>query len=71
MQPPSRTAPQIKDKTTRVQELDIWEPAELELELFTIYSPVHALLWLGMGSSSWILSLLAMVLVSLQVRPYL
>ena len=67
MQPPSRTTLQTKDKTTRVQELDTWEPTVLELELFAIYSPVHALLWLGMGSSSWILSLLVMVLVSLQV----
>jgi hypothetical protein len=67
MQPPSRKTLQIKDKTTRVQELDVWEPTELELELFSIYSPAHALLWLGMASSSWILSFMVMVLVSLQV----
>jgi hypothetical protein len=67
MQPPVRRMPQVKDKTTRVQELDIWEPSELELELFSIYSPVHALLWFGMGSSGWIFALLVMVLVSLQV----
>jgi len=60
----------MKDKTTRQQELDVWEPTELELELFSIYSPAHALLWLGMGSSTWILALLVMVLVSLQVRPF-
>ena len=67
MQPPSRRIPQTKDKTTRQQELDIWEPSELELELFSLYSPAHALLWLGMGSFSWILALLVMVLISLQV----
>ena len=68
MQPPNRRTPHIKDKTTRVQELGVWEPSELELELFSIYSPAHALLWLGMGSSSWILAFLVMALVSLQVR---
>jgi hypothetical protein len=61
----------MKDKTTRVQELDVWEPTELELELFSIYSPAHALLWLGMGSSSWVLALLVMVLVSLQVPRFI
>jgi len=70
MQPPSRRIPQTKEKTTRVQELDVWDPREMELELFSIYSPVHALIWLGMGSSSWIISLLVMVLLSLQVMPH-
>lgn len=57
----------MKEKTTRVQELYVWEPTELELELVSIYSPAHALIWLGMGSSNWVLSLLVMVVLSLQV----
>ena len=67
MQPPSRGSPP-KEKTTRIQELDAWDPTDMELELFSIYSPAHALLWLGMGSSSWIISVLVMGLVSVQVR---
>lgn len=67
MQPPSRGIPQMKEKTTRVQELYVWDPTELELELFSIYSPAHALIWLGMGSSYWMLSLLVMILLSFQV----
>ncbi|KAF9532994.1 hypothetical protein CPB83DRAFT_846749 [Crepidotus variabilis] len=67
MQLPSRSQ-QPKEKTTRVQEVDMWEPTEMELELFSIYSPAHALLWLGMRSSSWLLVLLVMVLLSLQLN---
>jgi hypothetical protein len=67
MQPPKRvTAP--KERTSRVQELEVWEPSEMELELFSIYSPAHTLLWIAMGSSSWIYSLLIMGLVGLQLN---
>ncbi|KAJ3514845.1 hypothetical protein NLJ89_g2139 [Agrocybe chaxingu] len=67
MQPPTRALPP-KEKTARVQELDVWEPTELELELFGIYSPAHALLWLAMSSSNWILSLLIMGVVGVQLH---
>ncbi|CAA7271692.1 unnamed protein product [Cyclocybe aegerita] len=67
MQPPTRALPP-KEKTARVQELDVWEPTELELELFSIYSPAHALLWLAMSSSNWILSLLIMGVVGVQLH---
>ncbi|KDR81620.1 hypothetical protein GALMADRAFT_239679 [Galerina marginata CBS 339.88] len=67
MQPPKRaTSP--KEKTSRVQELEVWDPSELDLELFSIYSPAHALLWLAMGSSSWVYSVLIMGLVGLQLN---
>lgn len=67
MQPPTRPAPP-RGKTSRVQELVAWDPSEMELELFSLYSPAHALLWLAMGSSNWFYSILIMGLVSLQVR---
>lgn len=66
LQPPKRPVPP-KEKTSKVLEMDIWDPSEMELELFSIYSPAHALLWLAMGSSSWILSVLIMGVVGIQV----
>ncbi|KAF8902131.1 hypothetical protein CPB84DRAFT_1776689 [Gymnopilus junonius] len=67
LQPPKRTPPP-KEKTSRVQELEVWEPSEMELELFGIYSPAHALLWISMGSSNWLYSVLIMVLMGLQLN---
>ncbi|KJA27206.1 hypothetical protein HYPSUDRAFT_35803 [Hypholoma sublateritium FD-334 SS-4] len=67
LQPPKRPTPP-KEKTSKVLEMDIWDPAEMELELFSIYSPAHALLWLAMGSSSWILSVLIMGVVGIQLN---
>ncbi|KAF8964693.1 hypothetical protein BDZ97DRAFT_1939044 [Flammula alnicola] len=67
LQPPKRaTAP--KEKTSRVLELDTWDPNEMELELFSIYSPAHALLWLAMGSSNWLFSLMIMGVVGVQLN---
>jgi Protein of unknown function (DUF2418) len=58
--------PVIKE-TSKVQELEVWTPSELETELFSIYSPAHALLWLAIGSTNWLLSIFIMGLVGLQV----
>ena len=59
--------PASKEATSKVQELEVWTPSEMETELFSIYSPAHALLWLAIGSTNWLLSILIMGLVSLQV----
>ncbi|KAF8163310.1 hypothetical protein B0H34DRAFT_795036 [Crassisporium funariophilum] len=64
---PSR-GPATKEKTHRVQELDMWTPSDLDLELFSIYSPAHALLWLAMGSTNWIVSILVMGLMGIQLN---
>lgn len=57
----------LSGKTTRVQELQVWNPSELELMLFSIYSPVHPFLWMATSISNWILMLFIMSLVSFQV----
>lgn len=59
--------PATKEATSKVQELEVWTPGEMETELFSIYSPAHALLWLAIGSTNWLLSILIMGLVGLQV----
>ena len=66
LQPPKRPAPP-KEKKSKVLEMNIWDPTEMELELFSIYSPAHALLWLAMRSSNWLLSVLVMGVVGIQV----
>lgn len=66
MKPPSYPAPSAR--TTRVQQLEMWTPNELEVTLFNVYSPVHALLWMATGSSNWMLMMLIMALVGVQVR---
>jgi hypothetical protein len=66
MKPPSMNKP-LPPKTAQVQQLSIWSPGELELELFSLYSPIHALLWLAVSSSNWILMFFVMGLTGAQV----
>jgi hypothetical protein len=67
MSPPTMNKP-LPPKTSKVQQLSAWSPGELELELFSLYSPIHALLWLATSSTNWILLLFVMGLTSVQVR---
>jgi hypothetical protein len=41
-------------------QLEIWNPGPLELTLFAVYSPVHALLWMATTASNWMLTFGAM-----------
>ncbi|KAH7871841.1 uncharacterized protein C8R40DRAFT_1120426 [Lentinula edodes] len=65
---PSTKLPSSTRKSTRVQQLQIWTPGDLEMMLFNIYSPVHALLWMATNSSNWIIMLLIMGTVGLQLN---
>jgi len=58
----------LSGKTTRVQELQVWNPGELELILFSIYSPVHPFLWMATSITNWILMFFIMFLVSFQLN---
>ncbi|KAL5529026.1 hypothetical protein ACEPAG_5000 [Sanghuangporus baumii] len=55
-------------KVERVQQLSVWEPGELELNLFSVYSPAHSFLWLGTTGSNWILMFAIMGIVGLQTH---
>ncbi|KAK0503271.1 hypothetical protein EDD18DRAFT_1137180 [Armillaria luteobubalina] len=55
-------------RMSRVQQIDMWSPGDLEMLLFCIYSPVHALLWCATGSSNWMIMLLIMGAVGLQLN---
>lgn len=57
----------LPPKTTRVHQLSVWNPGELELELFSLYSPIHALLWLATSSANWMLMLFIMGFTGVQV----
>jgi hypothetical protein len=70
MAPPTRSG-QPQGKISKVQELRAWDPTDIELELFSIYSPAHAFLWLGMGYTNWLVSILVMGLIGVQVRGML
>ncbi|KAF8760213.1 AAA domain [Rhizoctonia solani] len=50
-----------------VQQLDVWNPGELELSIFTIYSPAHALLWMIFSSHTWFVALILMAFISGQI----
>ena len=52
----------------KVQQLEVWTPGELEMGLFAIYSPVHALLWMILTSTNWMLLGIIMFVVGMQVR---
>lgn len=66
MKPPSMNKP-LPPKTAKVQQLSVWSPGDLELELFSLYSPIHALLWFATSSANWILMLFIMGLTGVQV----
>ena len=53
----------------RVQQLEVWTPGELELALFGLYSPVHAMLWMAVTTANWMLLFFSMFITSVQVRP--
>lgn len=52
----------------QVQQLEVWTPGAFEKELFTMYSPAHALLWMAAGPSNWMATAAVMIAVSCQVR---
>jgi hypothetical protein len=53
-----------------VQQLEVWTPGEAELYmgLFVVYSPAHAMLWMGVTSANWMLMFAVMALVGAQVN---
>jgi len=53
-----------------VQQLEVWTPgdAELYMGLFVVYSPAHAMLWMGVSSANWMLMLAVMALMGAQLR---
>ncbi|KAG6820356.1 hypothetical protein H0H93_001548 [Arthromyces matolae] len=50
-------------KMARVQQLEVWSPGRFETELFTVYSPVHAIGWMATSSTNWIAMILVMGMV--------
>ncbi|KZP11970.1 hypothetical protein FIBSPDRAFT_1050381 [Athelia psychrophila] len=54
-------------KMSKVQQLDVWAPGDLETLLFCVYSPVHWLLWLATTSANWVLICIIMGGVSAQM----
>ncbi|KAF8894624.1 hypothetical protein BD779DRAFT_1669104 [Infundibulicybe gibba] len=66
MKPPTPSV-MSQGKTARVLQLDVWAPGELEMTLFNIYSPAHALLWMATSSSNWMIMLIIMGLATAQL----
>jgi hypothetical protein len=52
---------------SKVQQLEVWIPGELEMMLFCVYSPVHPLLWMATTSANWMFMLVIMGCVGVQV----
>lgn len=55
-------------KRSKLQQLEVWIPGELEMLLFCIYSPMHSLLWMATTSANWMFMLLIMGGVGVQVN---
>ncbi|KIY50836.1 hypothetical protein FISHEDRAFT_38231 [Fistulina hepatica ATCC 64428] len=51
---------------SRVQELEVWSPGEMELMLFCVYSPIHPFLWMVTNLSNWVMMFLIMGGIGLQ-----
>ncbi|KAJ3503667.1 hypothetical protein NMY22_g18169 [Coprinellus aureogranulatus] len=62
---PSSTNPFSPSK---IQELDVWTPGDLELQLFSLYSPVHAFLWIATNSANWIAMMFSMGLLTIMLN---
>ncbi|KAL9715157.1 hypothetical protein Ac2012v2_001817 [Leucoagaricus gongylophorus] len=67
MMPPTMNK-SLPPRSAQIQELSTWSPGMLELELFSLYSPIHALLWLATSSSNWIIMLFIMGLTGVQLN---
>ncbi|KZS89935.1 hypothetical protein SISNIDRAFT_488797 [Sistotremastrum niveocremeum HHB9708] len=61
-------AEDLSRKSNQIQELEVWAPGDFEKTLFTVYSPVHSLLWRTWDFNNWFLVLCILGLVSLQVH---
>ena len=55
---------------SRVQQLEVWNPADFEKELFLNYSPANFLMWTVTNGSNWIWMLMLMPLVWVQVSVF-
>ncbi|KIJ44294.1 hypothetical protein M422DRAFT_168631 [Sphaerobolus stellatus SS14] len=51
----------------RVQRLSVWSPDKAEMELFIIYSPLHAFLWQAVSPGNWIMVFLLLGIASAQL----
>jgi len=45
----------------------VWTPGEFERLLMTLYSPVHAVLWICTDGTNWVLMCAVMVVVGVQM----
>ena len=68
LSPPKGRPTQPWEDEARVQQLEVWTPGELEMALFGIYSPVHAMLWMATTTANWMLMFFVMFIVGAQVR---
>ncbi|RDX56543.1 hypothetical protein OH76DRAFT_1451649 [Lentinus brumalis] len=68
LSPPKARAPQPWEESERVQQLEVWTPGALEMALFSLYSPVHSLLWIATTSANWMLTFFIMFIVGVQTR---
>jgi hypothetical protein len=57
--------------TSKVQQLEMWIPGELEMTLFCVYSPMHPLLWMATTSANWMFMLVIMGGVGVQVSEFI
>jgi len=67
----SATTAKNTPKMSRIQQLEIWHPANFEKELFLVYSPANFLMWTVTNGSNWIWMLMLMPLVWVQVCVHL
>ncbi|OJA08142.1 hypothetical protein AZE42_04158 [Rhizopogon vesiculosus] len=63
---PSSSSPARGAPADQIQQLEVWTPGELERVLFSVYSPVHALIWMSTGPTNWILMTAVMGAVGVQ-----
>lgn len=63
---PSSSSPARGAPADQIQQLEVWTPGELERVLLSIYSPVHALIWMSTGPTNWILMTAVMCAVGVQ-----
>jgi hypothetical protein len=54
-----------------IQQMEVWQPGQLEESLFALYSPVHALLWTATHTANWIIMIVIMGTLTVQVRENL
>jgi len=58
----------LQPGANKIQQLEVWNPGEIETQLLIVYSPAHFLAWRIFSAANWFSSLISLGVISLQLH---